>query len=205
MPPKLTREKAERIRNPAKRAAALRAIPDTRKDKARVAKLARTNGKLRKLKTGAQKRDALGLSAQEKRFLDAFMVFPNASRAAVEAGYSPKYASQTAHAILHSPHVWAEYCRRRQRVETQADRKSTVSRRRTLNRLQGIIDDPNSTPHEICNASRALAMLMHWSSPEGGAVTPQGLPEGTTAEMAFVRADNLREVADAARQRAGQQ
>jgi hypothetical protein len=55
----------------------------------------------------APKRSDDGLSGRERRFVDEYLVDLNASKAAVRAGYSPKFATHKSHLLLRRPAVKA--------------------------------------------------------------------------------------------------
>lgn len=48
------------------------------------------------------------LNARQQRFVQEYLIDPNATQAAVKAGYSPKTAAVQAHDLLRKPNVMAE-------------------------------------------------------------------------------------------------
>lgn len=61
------------------------------------------------------------LSARQQRFVDAYLVDPNATKAAIAAGYSPATAKQQGSRLLTTVDVEAAVNKRRERASTKAD------------------------------------------------------------------------------------
>lgn len=58
----------------------------------------------------------MSLNEKQRRFLDAYLIDPNGTKAAITAGYSAKTATEQASRLLRHPEVAAELARRRQAV-----------------------------------------------------------------------------------------
>lgn len=63
----------------------------------------------------------MALNARQQRFVDAYLVDPNASKAAIAAGYSAKTSRSIGSELLTKPDVAAAIAARQQKASAQAD------------------------------------------------------------------------------------
>ena len=103
-------------------------------------------------------RDENGLTKGMRRFVTAYIAngYENATKAAIEAGYSPK----TAH--VKGSQLLADEAVKSALAKAQASREQAIRQRmraradRAINLLQAIIDDETAAPRDRINAANSL-------------------------------------------------
>ncbi len=74
-----------------------------------------------KPKAKAKPKEDKGLNPGQRRFVEEYLINPNATQAATRAGYSPKTAPQQGHELLKNPKVLKEIQEERQKMAAKLE------------------------------------------------------------------------------------
>lgn len=138
-------------------------------------------------------RDENGLTKGMQRFVDAYIAngYENATKAAIDAGYSPKTAQ------VKGSQLMADEAVKKALAKAQATRDQAVRQRmraraeRAIAVLNAIMDDPNATDRDKISAANSLLDRSGYKATErieatvGGGETPVSVKlEGVLGEWA---------------------
>lgn len=133
----------------------------------------------------------IALIDQHRLFAEAYVLgHGNATRAAIEAGYSPTSARQTASRLLHLPHI--QDAIRRAQAHALKGRMAT----KALGVLEKILDDENAPAGVRVDAAKTVldrAGFAAARAPDASAADEKPLHEMSLAELNdFIRNGHLR-------------
>ena len=117
-----------------------------------------------------------GLTPKQAKFVDRFLVHQNGTRAAIEAGYSEKYASDLAYQNLQKP-VIKQMVRDRQRALAE---QNSVDQQRVIQEYARIAF---ADPRKMFNQNDELVPLTHLDDDTAAAVQSLDVESGKKAPV----------------------